>query len=76
MCYSRDTVCDGIILTGCPDDEEWSTGIGFKCIRNDKECLLPQQFLYDDVKDCQRGDDLCFDFGADGTKYDTYCCQD
>ena len=59
-CRPRDSVCDGIISTGCPEDDEWSTGAGFKCLRNGRTCKLPQQLIYDNVEDCERGDDICF----------------
>ena len=59
-CVSRDTVCNGEISNGCPEDEEWENGIGFKCLRNGKICLLPQQLLYDDIQDCDYGEDMCF----------------
>ena len=60
MCRHRDTVCDDIVESGCPEDDEWSAGPGFKCLRNGKTCRLPQQLLYDNVKDCELGEDLCF----------------
>ena len=44
----------------CPEDTERQRGIGFKCIRNGKLCLLPQVLLTDDISDCDNGDDLCF----------------
>ena len=59
-CVSRSTICDGLISTGCPEDDEWKTGIGFKCIRNGRVCRLPQQLLYDDITDCDNGEDICF----------------
>ena len=61
-CYQRDTVCDGSVATGCLQDDEWNTGIGFKCVKNGKKCRIPQQLLYDDIEDCQKGEDVCFDY--------------
>ena len=59
-CVNRDILCDGKKERGCDDDSEWESGIGFKCIRNGKLCRLPQQLVYDDVQDCDGGEDLCF----------------
>ena len=59
-CVRRETICSGEIYDGCPEDDEWGTGIGFKCIRNGNVCLLPQQLLYDDIQDCDGKEDLCF----------------
>ena len=61
ICVKRDTVCDGIYRTVCPEDDEWQTGIGFKCMRNQKTCHLPQQLLYDTIQECDNGEDLCFE---------------
>ena len=60
-CVSRETLCDGFATSGCAEDDEWQAGIGFKCVRNGRTCHLPQQLLYDDVKDCDNGEDICFD---------------
>ena len=64
VCCHRDTVCNGKIEDGCPDDDEWAAGTGFKCTRNGRVCRLPQQLLHDDVQDCEQGEDLCFDITA------------
>ena len=56
----RDTVCDGIFDKLCPEDEEWETGMGFSCIRKGRRCRLPQKLLFDDIADCDNGEDLCF----------------
>ena len=56
----RDTVCDGSYRPTCPEDHEWQTGIGFKCMRNGEMCNLPQQLLYDEIQECDDGADLCF----------------
>ena len=61
VCCARHTVCDDVINSECTGDDEWSTGAGFKCVRNGKVCRLPQQLLYDNVQDCESGEDLCFD---------------
>ena len=53
-------MCDGNFDEDCPEDDEWSIGTGFKCIRNGKICKLPQQLVYDAVQDCDKGEDLCF----------------
>ncbi|XP_039257513.2 uncharacterized protein LOC120334123 isoform X1 [Styela clava] len=59
-CYLRTSVCDSNPCTACPEDHEWSNGIGFKCVRNGATCMLPQQLLHDDVEDCDGGVDICF----------------
>ena len=59
-CVRRETVCDGFVTLGCAEDDEWQAGIGFKCVRNGRTCHLPQQLLYDDIKDCDNGEDFCF----------------
>ena len=61
-CQKRDTLCDDNAMNGCEEeDDEWSTGTGFKCMRNGKICKIPQQLLYDGVRDCEQGEDICFD---------------
>ena len=59
-CVSRETLCNGETNDGCLEDDEWGNGIGFKCIRYGNVCHLPQQLLYDDIQDCDDGEDLCF----------------
>ncbi len=63
-CVSRATLCDGDLCNGCGGDggseEEWSSGPGFKCVRNGRVCRLPQSLLYDRVQDCDNEDDFCF----------------
>ncbi|CAK8675570.1 unnamed protein product [Clavelina lepadiformis] len=59
-CVERATLCDGNSCKGCPEDDEWTSGAGFKCIRQGKLCRLPQQLLWDGVQDCDRGNDLCY----------------
>ena len=59
-CVDRDSICDGIFDRLCPEDSERQRGIGFKCIRNGKMCVLPQRLLLDDISDCDNGEDLCF----------------
>ncbi|XP_076799429.1 uncharacterized protein LOC143444168 isoform X2 [Clavelina lepadiformis] len=59
-CRPRSTICDGNSCNGCDEDTEWTSGVGFKCVRNGKPCLIPQQLLHDNVKDCDNGEDLCF----------------
>jgi len=61
-CVHRTTVCDGNACRGCAEDDEWKTGIGFKCIRNGQTCRLPQQLLWDNVQDCDDGSDICYSF--------------
>lgn len=58
-CVGRDSVCDGVFDNMCPEDDEWQSGVGFKCVRKGKICKLPQQLLRDDVADCDNGEDLC-----------------
>ena len=66
-CVSRERVCDGKHGKHCPkhgehcpEDDGWNVGPGFKCIRNGKICKLPQQLLFDEEQDCDKGEDLCF----------------
>ena len=61
-CVLRSTICDGNHYIGCPEDDEYKTGIGFQCVRNGEFCRLPQQLLLDDVQDCDQGEDLCYDW--------------
>ena len=65
-CISRSLVCDGRTEVACDDDDKWATGTGFKCVRNGKQCKLPQVLLYDDIKDCDGGEDICFSMSSDG----------
>lgn len=57
---SRDTICDGNTCDGCAEDHGWTTGVGFKCLRDDRNCILPQQLVWDGIPDCDGGADLCF----------------
>ncbi|XP_076812331.1 uncharacterized protein LOC143459189 isoform X2 [Clavelina lepadiformis] len=59
-CVERATLCDGNSCKGCPEDDEWTSGAGFKCIRQGKLCRLPQQLLWDGVQECDEGTDLCY----------------
>ena len=59
-CVNRERVCNGKHEEDCPEDDDWSVGPGFKCIRNGEICKLPQQLLFDEVQDCDKGEDLCF----------------
>ncbi|XP_076814045.1 uncharacterized protein LOC143460429 [Clavelina lepadiformis] len=61
-CVERTTLCNGDEWDGCQEDDNWSSGAGFKCIRQGSVCRLPQQLLQDEVQDCDQGDDLCFTF--------------
>ena len=65
-CRRRDTICDGVRSPSCLEDDEWTTGTGFKCIRNGRICRLPQQLLYDDFHDCEKGEDVCDVVGRAG----------
>ena len=56
----RSNVCDEDPCNDCLEEAEHSPRNGFKCIKNNQYCILPQMFLYDDVPDCQNGEDLCF----------------
>lgn len=60
QCFPRLSICDGNSCNGCAEDHDWGKGTGFFCIRNGKDCILPQQLLLDDIKDCDSGEDLCF----------------
>nr|XP_039259229.1 G-protein coupled receptor GRL101-like isoform X2 [Styela clava] len=61
-CKLRSTVCNKNACDGCTEeDHEWNNGIGFKCRRNDEDCVLPQQLIHDDIADCDGGADLCFE---------------
>nr|XP_039260639.1 uncharacterized protein LOC120336918 isoform X3 [Styela clava] len=62
QCVSRSTVCNANPCDGCTEeDHEWNNGVGFKCRRNGKDCVLPQQLVHDDIADCDGGTDLCFE---------------
>jgi len=61
QCMKRSTICDkSVCASSCPEDDGWETGIGFKCTRNGQTCRLPQQLLWDNVKDCDDGSDICY----------------
>ena len=60
FCVARSTVCDRDACNGSPNNNEWEHGIGFKCVRNARNCILPQELLHDQVKDCDNGEDFCF----------------
>ena len=47
-------------MDGCEEDQEWTNGPGFKCVREGRLCFLPQQLAADDVQDCDGGQDLCY----------------
>ena len=59
-CLPRSTLCDEDACNDCHEDAEWVNGPGFKCVRNGRTCILPQSLLFDDVQDCDNGDDFCF----------------
>ncbi|XP_076812070.1 uncharacterized protein LOC143459012 [Clavelina lepadiformis] len=61
-CVERTTLCNGNEWDGCQEDDNWSSGAGFKCVRQGSVCRLPHQLLQDEVQDCDQGDDLCFIF--------------
>ena len=56
-------VCNNERCTGCDTDRLLhGAGPGFKCTSNFfADCVLPQFLLYDNVPDCDNGEDLCFD---------------
>ncbi|XP_076814785.1 uncharacterized protein LOC143460965 isoform X1 [Clavelina lepadiformis] len=58
-CVKRSSVCDFNICNGCSEDMEHRSGVGFKCLKNGRHCVLPQALLYDDVPDCDNEEDLC-----------------
>ena len=60
-CIPKSNLCDGKLDEECDDDTEWLTGIGFSCVRNRNRCIIPQRLLYDDISDCDKGEDICFD---------------
>ena len=66
-CVRRSTICDRNPVNGCPEDDGWKTGIGFQCVRSGEFCRLPQQLLWDDVQDCDQGEDLCLDWSEQNT---------
>ena len=59
-CTPRSTVCDGNPCSGCDEDDGWTSGVGFQCFRNGERCKIPQQLLWDEVQDCDQGEDLCY----------------
>ena len=59
---SRSSVCYNSACSGSGGRTiALDAGPGFKCRSNNTYCVLPQVLLYDNVKDCERGEDLCFD---------------
>lgn len=54
-------MCDLETCNDCPGKDTWNNGHGFKCVRNGRQCNLPQMLLHDGVKDCDDGSDLCYD---------------
>ena len=60
-CVPTSSVCNGVVDDGCQEDSEWTSGPGFKCIREGKTCFLPQQLVKDGVQDCDDGQDFCFE---------------
>ena len=57
----RSTVCDDMPCNDCDQSQvSHGSGPGFKCLSNNSYCVLPQVLLYDDVPDCEKGEDLCF----------------
>ena len=59
-CVPMTSLCNGISTDGCEEDQEWTNGPGFKCLREGSLCFLPQQLLTDQVQDCDNGQDLCY----------------
>ena len=57
-CRRRSEICNGYDV--CDRDDGWKTGIGFQCIRKGKFCRLPQPLLWDQIQDCDQGEDLCY----------------
>nr|XP_026691396.1 low-density lipoprotein receptor-related protein-like isoform X1 [Ciona intestinalis] len=74
-CSLREHVCDGSSCNGCPEETEWDTGRGFKCLRNAKKCILPQVLLKDEIKDCDNGEDMCFTNRSPPILNTTLCFQ-
>ena len=62
-CVARITICDGKDVMGCAEEDEYDGGPGFQCIRNGY-CRIPQQLLWDGIRDCDQGEDLCFSNSA------------
>ena len=60
-CHRRSIICDGRIERSCDDDIEHYSGIGFKCERGGTVCIIPQSFVYDQIRDCDDGEDICFE---------------
>jgi len=61
QCMKRSTICDkSVCRSSCTEDDGWKIGTGFKCTRNGQTCRLPQQLLWDNVKDCDDGSDICY----------------
>nr|XP_039267319.1 G-protein coupled receptor GRL101-like [Styela clava] len=66
-CISRNNICDG--LPECMDatDELKTTNLpairGFKCrvsrLGESRQCVLPQEFVNDDIGDCENDVDIC-----------------
>nr|XP_018670728.1 low-density lipoprotein receptor-related protein 2-like [Ciona intestinalis] len=78
QCVDRSTICDGNSCNGCVEDIGWMGGVGFKCIRQGALCTLPQQLLWDNVKDCDDGEDLCVisgEYGGHPSTINTTLCH-
>ena len=60
----RSSMCDKHSCESCLFGDTYGAGHGFKCLKHEKICRLPQEFIHDNVSDCDRGEDLCF--AADG----------
>ena len=58
---------NGNRLSGYKEEDGWKTGIGFQCVRNGELCRPSQQLLWDDAKDCDQGEDLCYDWSETST---------
>jgi len=59
-CVPISTLCNGILDDGCEEDKEWTSGPGFKCVREGKICSIPQQLVMDGIQDCDDGQDFCY----------------
>ena len=62
-CELRETVFDEIGCNGCHEDDGWPNGVGFPCHKSGRVVRLPQQLLWDTVRDCPSGVDLCYSSG-------------
>ena len=55
---STSQFCDGKI--DCPDNsDEIKLSVGFKCTSSLQSCVLPEINLYDSIRHCKDGSDLC-----------------